>query len=125
MKIKSANTVSLEPFQLENTGRGSRAGSQASTKRGSAVEPSSPKSLQKETRSTEEIKKDLDAINAQLKIASSSIQFSIDDTSKEVVVRIVERDSGKVIRQIPPESILRLRESMKQEMSGLFVEEKI
>jgi uncharacterized FlaG/YvyC family protein len=39
-------------------------------------------------------------------------------------VRIVDRDSGEVIRQIPPESIVRLRDSMK-DMSGLFVEKKI
>ncbi|MEN6473600.1 MAG: flagellar protein FlaG [Syntrophaceae bacterium] len=125
MKIESASAVSLEqPVRSENTGVGSGSISPISTKRGNAVEPSSQKSLQNETRSTEEIQKDVDAINQQLKTADSSLQFSVDDTSNEVVVRIVERDSGKVIRQIPPESIVRLRENMR-EMSGLFVEEKI
>jgi len=63
-------------------------------------------------------------INEQLKSSNSSIQFSIDDKSNEIIVRIVDRDTGEVIRQIPPESIVRLRDSMR-DMSGLFVEKKI
>jgi flagellar protein FlaG len=123
MKIESASKVPLDPVRIGSTGVGSLAISQTSTKRDNAVEPSR-KVLQKEARSSEEIQKDVDAINDQLKTANSSLQFTVDDKSKELVVRIVDRDSGRVIRQIPPESIVRLRESMK-ELSGLLVEEKI
>ena len=63
-------------------------------------------------------------INEQLKSSNSSLQFIVDDKSNDVIVRIIDRDSGEVIRQIPPESIVRLRDSMK-DMSGLFVEKKI
>jgi flagellar protein FlaG len=127
MKIESASTAALDPVRVENTGAGNMANSQVSTQRASrssTVESPARKNLQKETRSTEEIKKDLAAINEQLKTADSSLQFAVDDKSDELVVRIVDRDSGKVIRQIPPESIVRLRESLK-ELSGLFVKEKV
>lgn len=123
MKIESASTVPVDPFRIESTGVGSVAISQASTNRGNTVEQSR-KVLQKETRSAEEIQKDLEMINEQLKSSNSSIQFSIDDKSNEIIVRIVDRDTGEVIRQIPPESIVRLRDSMR-DMSGLFVEKKI
>jgi flagellar protein FlaG len=124
MKIESASTAAFDPVRLENTGVGSMAISQRSTRQGNAVESSSQKGVQKKTRSTEEISKDLDAINRQLNEANSSLQFSVDDKSQELVVRIVDRDSGKVIRQIPPESIVRLRESMKA-MAGLLIEKKV
>jgi flagellar protein FlaG len=124
MKIESASTAAFDPVRLEKTGVGAVAISQAATRRGNAVELSPQKDLQKKTRSTEDIKKDLDAVNKKLDEANSSLQFSVDDKSQELVVRIVDRDSGKVIRQIPPESIVRLRESMK-EMAGLLIEKKV
>jgi flagellar protein FlaG len=123
MKIESTSTVSVDPVRIESTGVVSVAISQASTNRDNGVEQPR-KVLQKETRSAEEIHKDLEMINEQLKSSNSSIQFSVDDKSNDVIVRIVDRDSGEVIRQIPPESIVRLRDSMK-DMSGLFIEKKI
>jgi len=123
MKIESTSTVPVDPVRIESTGVGSVAIPQASTNRSGVVEQPR-KVLQKETRSAEEIHKDLAMINEQLKSLNSSIQFSVDDKANEVIVRIVDRDTGEVIRQIPPESIVRLRESLK-EMSGLFVEKKV
>ena len=123
MKIESTSTVPVDPVRIESTGVVSVVISQASTNRDNGVEQPR-KVLQKETRSAEEIHKDLEMINEQLKSSNSSIQFSVDDKSNDVIVRIVDRDSGEVIRQIPPESIVRLRDSMK-DMSGLFVEKKI
>ena len=123
MKIESVSTASVDSFRIESAGVGSVAISQASTNRVNAVEQPR-KIFQKETRSAEEIHKDLEMINEQLKSSNSSIQFSIDDKSNEIIVRIVDRDTGEVIRQIPPESIVRPRDSMR-DMSGLFVEKKI
>lgn len=123
MKIESTSTVPVDPVRIESPGVVSVVISQASTNRDNGVEQPR-KVLQKETRSAEEIHKDLEMINEQLKSSNSSIQFSVDDKSNDVIVRIVDRDSGEVIRQIPPESIVRLRDSMK-DMSGLFVEKKI
>jgi len=123
MKIESTSTVPVDSVRIESISVGSAAVYQASTNRGNAVDQPR-KVLQKETRSAEEIHKDLEMINEQLKSSNSSLQFIVDDKSNDVIVRIIDRDSGEVIRQIPPESIVRLRDSMK-DMSGLFVEKKI
>jgi uncharacterized FlaG/YvyC family protein len=123
MKIENTSIVQADPVRIANTGVGFVAISQASTNHDIAVEQPR-KDLQKETRSAEEIHKDLEMINEQLKSSNSSLQFSIDDKTNDVIVRIVDRDSGEVIRQIPPESIVKLRDSMK-DMSGLFVEKKV
>jgi flagellar protein FlaG len=124
MKVENLNKAAFNPVGLENTGTGSIAISQVSTTQAHAVEPSPQKDLQKKTRSAEQISKELDAINEKLNSTNSSLQFSVDDNSQELVVKVVDRDSGKVIRQIPPESIVRLRASLK-EMTGLLIEKKV
>jgi len=53
-----------------------------------------------------------------------SIRFSIDDSSKDVVVKVVDKDTGEVIKQFPPEQVLKLRERLS-EMSGLLVEGQV
>ena len=123
MKIESISTVPVDSFRMERAGVGSETIAQASTVRNREV-ARAQKTLQKETRSAEEIHKDLDAINVQLSILNRSIQFSIDDSTDDIVVSVVDKESGKVIRQLPPESILRLREHMK-EISGLIFEENV
>jgi flagellar protein FlaG len=82
------------------------------------------KSLQKEMLSAEEVKQDLDAINAQLETMNRSLQFSINEKLKDIVVKIVDTKTGEIIRQIPPDEVLRLREHFK-EMVGLILEKTV
>ena len=70
-----------------------------------------------------EIRQEADYINKQLESMNYSIRFSIDDKLKELVVKIVDTKTDKVIKQIPPADMLKFREKMK-EMVGLLVEEK-
>ena len=120
MKIDTVNAVPIDPFRMVTSGVGSPAIAQASRDTsGKQIQ----KILQKEKPSAEEIKQDIEAINTQLRSMNSSIQFIVDGKSNDVVVKIVDDDTGKVIRQIPSDEVLRMREHLK-EMSGLFVEEK-
>ncbi len=48
------------------------------------------------------------AINNAMHIRSIGVQFHVDDASDRTVVRVVDRDSGTLIRQIPSEEALRL-----------------
>jgi flagellar protein FlaG len=120
MKIDSQSSVPIDPIRMAIVGGGSPAIAQTSQ---STRSGQTQKILQKEKPSAEKIKQDLDAINTQLKSVNSSIKFIIDGKSNDIVVKIVDDDTGKVIRQIPPETVVRLREHLN-EMSGLLVEEK-
>ena len=121
MKIESVSTVPVDPVRIESTGVGSVAIAQASTARGREVE-TPRKSVQKETRSAEDIKRDVSVINDQLKSLNRAVQFSIDEKTKTIVARIVDTETGDVIRQIPPENIVRLRDN---DMTGLIVGKKV
>lgn len=48
------------------------------------------------------------------------LNFSVDDSTGQVVVRVMDGDSGKVVRQIPSEDILRLAERLDEMRSLLF-----
>ncbi len=51
------------------------------------------------------------------------LNFSVDDSTGDVVVQVIDGDSGKVVRQIPSEEILRLTERL-DEMRSLMFEAK-
>jgi flagellar protein FlaG len=53
-----------------------------------------------------------------------SLSFRVDDKSDCVVVQVIESDSGKVIRQIPPDEVLAMR-SRLADMTGLIVDREV
>jgi len=49
-----------------------------------------------------------------------NLDFSVDDSTGQVVVKVMDGDSGKLIRQIPSEELLRLSERLEDMRSLLF-----
>jgi flagellar protein FlaG len=84
--------------------------------------PSKEERLSEEERK-ELVKKTITEMNAEFELKNYSIRFSIDDKLKEIVVKIVDTKTDEVIRQIPPDEVLRLRAHLK-EMVGILLEEK-
>lgn len=61
-------------------------------------------------------------VNAALEIRSIGIQFEIDKDTDKVIVKVIDRNSGEVIRQVPNEEVVRIAKVMG-EMSGLLVDD--
>jgi flagellar protein FlaG len=54
------------------------------------------------------------AVNpAELFGPDSEFTFKLDPASKRVVVRVVSRQTGELLQQLPPEQVLRLAEEIK------------
>ncbi|HNY66990.1 MAG TPA: flagellar protein FlaG [Deltaproteobacteria bacterium] len=116
-------TLPVDPVRVERSGGGSAAIAQVSPHH--TKEAAQPKeTLQKKTLSADDVQRDIEAINDQLESMNRSIRFSIDDSSKDVVVKVVNKDTGEVIKQFPPEQVLKLRERLN-EMAGLLVEGQV
>lgn len=123
MKIEGFNTVTADPFRIGRIGAGSEAIAQASNNRDKEV--TQPRNaVQKEKPTAEETVKVVEEINSRLSMQNRSIRFSVDDGTHDIVVRVVDKKSGEVIKELPPESELKLRERMA-ELSGLMVEEEV
>ena len=75
-----------------------------------APEPGSPE----QTAKNREIARAVKVLNDGGGVgAGSEVRFAIDKTSGDALIRIVDRVTDEVIRQIPSESIIRMAEVLK------------
>ncbi|APZ42996.1 flagellar protein FlaG [Acidihalobacter ferrooxydans] len=51
-------------------------------------------------------------VNNYLQQQSRTLEFSVDKTTGETVVKIIDQANGKVLRQIPPEYMLHLAQTL-------------
>jgi flagellar protein FlaG len=54
---------------------------------------------------------------------TTSLQFSVHEKTKLIAVKVLDADTGEVIREIPPEKTLDFVAKL-WEMAGLFVDER-
>ncbi|SFC69895.1 flagellar protein FlaG [Polaromonas sp. OV174] len=72
--------------------------------------------------SSEQTRQSLEEINQMLASMSISVQFQIDPDYKDVIVKVVDQDSGKVVRQIPTEEVVRISKAMDNLKGLLFAQ---
>ena len=72
----------------------------------------------------DQIKEVVTRLQTTLQNIEPKIELSVDKELKQVIVRIFDKDSGELIRQIPSEQVLELDRFFAGQ-SGLFVEEEI
>ena len=70
--------------------------------------------------SPERIREAVDNIQEFVQSVRRDINFSLDESSGRVVVKVTDGRSGDVIRQIPSEEALKLAESLSEARSLLF-----
>jgi len=66
------------------------------------------------------VREAVDRINAFLKSAQRDLDIEIDKETGIVVVKVVDRESGEVIRQIPPEETLAIAKNLDTVQGVLF-----
>ena len=70
-----------------------------------------------------EVKRSIDIINKFLQPTSDDIQFMQDSETGQVLVKIVDTATGKVIRQIPTQQIVEISKDLSR-LQGLLVRDK-
>jgi len=70
----------------------------------------------------EEMSELKEKINETLEPINIALDFEIEDEIEETVVKVKNRDTEEIIRQIPPQALLHMAKRM-EEMSGLLIEE--
>ena len=61
-----------------------------------------------------ELDKAVDYANETGKLLKRKMNFIIDDATAKIVVRVVDEESGEVIRQVPAAEMLRISAHLKQ-----------
>jgi len=109
VEMNVQNTVGLKPTKTESSSHSDRANNQELE-----LKKLSPKMLEELVK---ELEKKLSMLNTQLKI-------SIDKDTDMVVVKVIDKETKKVIRQIPPEYVLKIVKYL-DEIAGLLYNNKV
>lgn len=71
----------------------------------------------------EDVEIAVEILNEGLKSLDVKREFSVEKQLNEVIVKLIDKDQGSVIKQIPSEEALRLSRNIK-EMVGLILDER-
>jgi len=53
---------------------------------------------------------------------NKKLQFVVDQRSNEVIVKVIDKETDKVIKELPPEELQRLHRNIKEAIGLLFDE---
>lgn len=61
--------------------------------------------------------------NAKIKMKNTRLEYSIDDDTQRISIKVIDRDTDKCIREVPPEETLKALKKI-WEIAGIIVDEK-
>lgn len=73
--------------------------------------------------SAEKLQAAVEKMNELMQASDRALQFSVDDTSEKVVIKVVDQQTDEVIRQIPSEETLKFSEFLEG-MVGMIFDQK-
>ena len=87
-----------------------------------------PQTVQGEKKQDYDTQEKIDQVSRQIQedlgLMDFKLNFSIDPATKTIVVKVINAETGKIIREIPSSELLALAKSM-QELESLFFDENI
>ncbi len=69
--------------------------------------------------SRSEVQKAVEEVQSRLERMGTNLQFAMDKVAEDIVVKVTEKKSGELIRQIPSEDVIKLRKKL-EELSGIL-----
>ena len=70
----------------------------------------------------EQVKRAVEELNKLSGNFNEKVQFSLDDKTNRVIIKVMDRDTNEVISEIPGKYSIRLLEHFREYM-GLFIDE--
>jgi len=88
-----------------------------------SAEPAAVPSVVVEEAAPTQVAEAVREINASLLSRSVGLQFEMDEDTDKIIVKVVDRASGEVIRQIPSEEVVRIAKVLGK-APGLLVSQE-
>lgn len=73
--------------------------------------------------SRSEVQAAVEEVQVRMDQMGTNLQFAMDKMAEDIVVKVTDKKSGELIRQIPSEDVVKLRKKL-EELSGLLFDEK-
>lgn len=100
-----------------------KKGEGGQTKKAGEEEKQSASDLPSAKISSEDVENIVQDVQEYLSELNINLDFQISDKTKDVIVKVMNAESGEMIRQIPPEDLVKLREKLV-ELRGVLFEGK-
>ncbi|WP_291951103.1 FlaG family protein [Campylobacter sp.] len=71
----------------------------------------------------EKLKDATDKLNKQMETLETNVRFAYNDKINEMYVNVIEKDTGKLIRKIPTDEVMKLIEHFKGVIGTIFDKE--
>ncbi len=118
MDVSNISSVAALPKQTRDGATSVGSGQQAAKDlKPSASSDSTTSDAQADSGSIDAAVADIQSFVQTVK---RGLNFNVDDSSGEVVVKVIDTDSGKLVRQIPSEELLKLAERLEDIRSLMF-----
>jgi flagellar protein FlaG len=73
-----------------------------------------------EQLSSQEVKNTVVAFNEVFEQASISVRYRFDENTDDLVITLIDRETDEVLRQVPPDQILKMRQRLEELMGLIF-----
>ena len=82
------------------------------------------KNLAEDKDTLEEV---LKYINSDLQAMNTKVEFSYNDKINQMMVQVTDKNTGEVIRSLPPEHLVKLMEKFREDgtLDGVFLSKQI
>jgi flagellar protein FlaG len=124
MDIQTSSAVPAANNQMpqQNAGIGGKRSTQSSTATEN-TQRGDVRNKESQTPSTSDIKKATDQVNKFVSSVNTDIQFSIDKETGINVVKVIDKTTNEIIRQIPGDEILQIAKTLDR-LQGLIVKQQ-
>jgi len=89
-----------------------------------AVSPVEPKEQDSPQVLLEELQEKVAQLNDHMQNLNRSLKFTVDEQSGETVVRVIDAETDKLVRQIPAQEVLDVRNAIEK-YRGILLEAKV
>ncbi|MCR5154595.1 MAG: flagellar protein FlaG [Lachnospiraceae bacterium] len=96
---------------------------QTVVKTASETEDNAQESIMNSEEASRKMKSAIDKVNTKMAPTRTKCEFSYHEETKRVSIKVIDKDTEEVIREIPPEETLDMLTKM-WEIAGLLVDEK-
>lgn len=121
----ASGNLSIQPVQSRLTPPAAQS-AQAQAQRPNALqlpEGSADGALRAEDFTREQIAGVAEAFGDVVSIVNRGIRVEVDTSSHQVITQIIDRNTDEVIRQIPPEELLKVSKRLQQFIGNILDEQ--
>ncbi|MFZ5826805.1 MAG: flagellar protein FlaG [Bacillota bacterium] len=85
-----------------------------------AIRPTDSGPAQRQDPNPADVAKVVNKMNDLSNVFAKALKFQVSDGSRRIIVKVVDTNTGEVIREIPPEKLVEAFESLEDHLGVLF-----